>query len=140
MRETLEEVWIATMMNPRAMAEYAPLCPPGSKLCVVVWDSYPVKHQKPGNHRNQRASWSTKHHGNSLSIMEAVDLEGRPIFTLNLSASSSPRATDEAMMYLMLQLEANVGLIGGLTAILVGLPGYTMLHLFDNGFRYWSKN
>ena len=136
MIQTLEEIHRATMMNPRAAAEYAPLVPPGNKLCVQVWDSYPIKFEKPGNHRNQRSSWSTKHHGNSLSRLESVDLEGRPVFTLPLSASTSPRATDESMCFFVLQLETQAGLRGGMTEMLVGRPGYTMVHLLDNGFRY----
>ena len=135
MTETLEEVHRATMMNPRAAALYGPLVQLGENLCVLVWDSWPVLLQKPGNHSNQRGSWSTKHHGNSLSRMEASDLEGRPVFTLNLSASTSPRATDESMSFFNLQLEAQAGLRGGFTDMLVGLPGYTMVHLFDNGYR-----
>ena len=136
MIQTLEEIHRATMMNPRAAAEYAPLVPPGNKLCVQVWDSYPIKFEKPGNHRDQRSSWSTKHHGNSLSRLESVDLEGRPVFTLPLSASTSPRATDESMCFFVLQLETQAGLRGGMTEMLVGRPGYTMVHLLDNGFRY----
>ena len=135
MTDTLEEIHRATMMNPRAAALYGVLCPPGSKLCVDVYDSWPVLIEKPGNHKNQRGAWSTKHHGNSLSRMEASDLEGRPVFTLNMSASISPRATDESMCFFNLDIEARAGLRGGLTDMLVGLPGYTMVHLFDNGFR-----
>ena len=138
MIQTLEEIHRATMMNPRAAEQYAPLVQPGDKLCVCVWDSYPIKFEKPGNHRDQRASWSTKHHGNSLSRMEAVDLEGRPVFTLPLSASTSPRATDESMSFFILQLEAQAGLRGGMTEMLVGRPGYTMVHLLDNGYRYFG--
>ena len=135
MRAILEEVHRATMMNPRAAALYEVLCQPGQKLCLFGWDSWPVQIEKPENHRNQRATWSTKHHGNSLSRMEAVDMEGRPVFTLCLNASTSPRAVDEAMCYFTLELEANAGLVGGLTSMLVGLPDFCMVHLFDNGFR-----
>ena len=135
MRDTLEEIHRATLINTRASAVFGVLAQQGEKLCVLAWDSWPVKIQKPSNHRNQRVSYSTKHHGNSLSRMEAADLEGRPVFTLNLSVSSSPRGTDEAMSYYTLQLEAQAGLAGGMTDMLVGLPGYCIVHLFDNGFR-----
>ena len=135
MTDTLEEIHRATLMNPRASALYGCLAQPGEKLCVVVWDSWPVQVEKPSNHKNQRGTWSTKHHGNSFSRLEGSDLEGRPAFTLNLSASTSPRATDEAMSFFTLHLEAQAGLAGGFTDMLVGLPGYTMVHLFDNGFR-----
>ena len=128
------------MQNPRAAALFSVLCQPGEKLCMMIWDSWPVKIQKSENHKNQRSSWSTKHHGNSLSRLEASDLEGRPVFTLPLSASISPRATDESMTYFTLELEAVAGLRGGLTQILVGLPGFRMVHLFDNGFRYYICN
>ena len=134
--ETLEEVHRATMMNPRVAEMLAPLVQPGEKLCVLVSDSFPVKVEKPEHHGNQGGSWSTKHHGNSLSRWEMSDLEGRPVFTLPLSASTSPRATDESMGYFILDLEAVAQLQGGLTEILVGLPGYRVVHFFDNGFRY----
>ena len=135
MTDTLEEVHRASMMNERASALYGVLCQPGEKLCVIVWDSWPVQIQKPENHRNQRGSWSTKHHGNSLSRLEGCDLEGKPVFTLTLSASTSPRATDEAMAYFILDVEGQAVLTGGFTDKLCGLPGYTMVHLLDNGFR-----
>ena len=67
--------------------------------------------------------------------MEGCDLEGKPVFTLNLSASTSPRATDEAMAYFILDVEGQAVLVGGFTDMLCGLPGYTMVHLLDNGFR-----
>ena len=136
MIDTLDELHRATLMNSRASALYEPLRLQGEKLCVCVWDSYPIKIQKPQNHRNQRASWSTKHHGNSLSRLEMCDLEGRPVFTLPVSASTSPRATDESMAFFILDLESVVQQQGGLTAMLVGRPGYRMVHLLDNGFRY----
>ena len=145
MRETLEEVHRATMMNPRAAAEYAPLVDPGDpatgrppqKLCVFVWDSWQVKIQKPGNHKNQRGTYSTKIKGNSLQRMEGVDLEGKPVFALCPSASISPRATDESISFFTLQNEAVTGARGGFTDMLVGLPEYCMVHLWDNGYRYW---
>ena len=106
MTSTLEEIHRATMMNPRASALYGVLVQPGEKLCVIVWDSWPVNVEKPENHKNQRATWSTKHHGNSFSRLEGSDLEGKPVFTLCLSASISPRATDKAMSFFTLELEA----------------------------------
>ena len=136
MIDTLEEVHRATMMNPRAAELYGHLCPPGNKLCVLAWDSWPLHIEKPTNHRNQKGSWCTKDHGNSFSCLEACDLEGKPVFCLCLSNSVSPRCTDESMCYYTLELENVAGLDGGLTAMLVGFAGYTMVHLFDNGFRY----
>ena len=137
MRAVLEELHRATMMNPRAVALYSVLCLPGQLLVAMAWDSHPVQIEKPSNHRDQRASWSTKHHGNSFSRLEGCDMEGKPAFTLNLSASVSPRATDESMSFWTLELEQVAGLRGGLTDILVGLPEFCMVHLFDNGFRYY---
>ena len=99
------------------------------------WDSWPVKVQKPINHSDQRATWSTKIKGNCLSRMEGCDLEGRPVFSFNLSSSISPRSTDEAISFYTIDLEARAGLAGGFTSILVGQPDYCMVHLFDNGFR-----
>ena len=135
MNDVLEEVARATAMNPRAAAMYGVVCQPGEKLCVIVWDSWPVQIQKPENHRMQRASWSTKHHGNSFSRLEGVDLEGRPVFTFLLSASISSRATDEAVCYYVMEIEAETGQRGGFTDVLVGTPRFRMFHVFDNGFR-----
>lgn len=136
MRETLEEVHRATMMDPRAAEVYGHLCAPGEKLCVFVHDAWPVGIQKPEHHPNQRVTWRTKNKENCLSRFECCDLEGRPVFVHLLAASSSPRATDEALAYYLLDLEQVTGLQGGFTAMLVGLPGYCMVHLFDNGYRY----
>ena len=155
MRALLEEAHRATMQNERAAAKFGVLCRPpvpaipaqngqpavpaqeGEKLVIYALDSWPILTQKPSNHHNQRATWSTKHHGNSLSRLEACDMEGRPVFTVNLSASTSPRATDESMCFFNLEMEAMVGLQGGLADKLSGLqlPGFCIVLLMDNGFR-----
>ena len=137
MTDALEDAHRATMQNSRAAAMFAPLCRPGETLVVLVWDSWSVKIQKPSNHWILKTTFSTKHHGNSFSRLEAVDLEGRPVFTQLLSASISPRATDESMCFFNVDLETQAGLAGGLTDMLKGLPGYCIVHLFDNGFRYF---
>ena len=103
---------------------------------MVVWDGVPTKFETPENHKNKKGCFTTKHHGTSFNRLEGVDLEGRPVFLICLAASTSPRATDEAMCYFLLELEENAGLDGGLKAMLVGAPGYCMVHYFDNGFRY----
>ena len=128
MRDTLEEIHRATMSQERASNVFGVLAQPGEKICVVVFDGFPVE-------IDGTATYCTKHLGNSLSRIEGVDLEGRPVFTLNLSASISPRATDESMCFFNLDTETATGLQGGFKAFLVGLPGYLMIHLFDNGFR-----
>ena len=135
MRAVLEEAHRATLQNERAATLYGVLARPGELLVVLAWDSWPVQIQKAQNHHNQKATWSTKHHGNSLSRLEACDLEGRPVFTINLSASTSPRATDEAMCYFIMDVERTMGMRGGLADKFVGLPGFCLVHLFDNGFR-----
>ena len=129
MRDLLEEVVRVTASNPRASALFNCLVRPGQKLCVLVWDSWAVKIEKPGNFKDQRATWSTKIH------LEAVDLEGRPVFVLPPSASTSPRATDESMCFYILEAENVNGKRGGLTDILLGLPDLVMVHIVDNGFR-----
>ena len=101
MRSVLEELHSATLLNPRACALYAPLLRPGELLCVVVWDSWPIKIQKPGNHKDQRATYSSKIKGNCFVRMEGSDLVGKPCFKLCPSASTSPRATDEAIASLL---------------------------------------
>ena len=135
MTDTLEEIHRATMMNPRAAEMFGGLAQPGQKLCVIGWDSWAVKEQKPSNHRNQRASWSTKISGNCMTRMEASDLEGKPVFKLCLSASTSPRATDESLAFFTMEMEMVTGQRGGFRDMFVGLPGYCMVHLLDNGYR-----
>ena len=136
MTSVLEEVHRATMQHERAAATFAPLFRPGERFGVVVWDGWPVTIQKSENHFIQKGTYTPKHHGNSFNRIEAVDLEGRPVFAMLLAASTSPRATDEAICYFHLDMEARTGMQGGLTAMLVGLPGYPLVHLFDLGFRY----
>ena len=58
------------------------------------------------------------------------------MLTFNLSSSISPKSTDEALAWFQLDLEAKAGLHGGLTDMLVGLPGFCVVHLMDNCFRY----
>ena len=135
MTDTLEEAHRATMMNPRAAEMFGGLCQPGEKLVIFGWDSWTVKMQKPGNHRDQRATWSTKIHGNCMTRMEASDLEGKPVFKLCLGASTSPRATDESLSFSMMETEMVTGQRGGMLDMFVGLPGYCLVHLMDNGFR-----
>ena len=135
MRDLLEEAHRATLMNTRASEVYAELCRNGEKLVVIAWDSWAIKIQKPTNHADQRATWSTKKHCNSCTRMEACDLEGRPVFALNLCSSCSPRSTDEALSFFTADLEGRAGLSGGLNDMLIGLPGYCIVHLFDKGFR-----
>ena len=62
-------------------------------------------------------------------------MEGQPVFMTCLAASSSPRATDEALSYFLCDLEGVAGINGGLTAVIVGLGDYCIVHLFDQGFR-----
>ena len=134
MEDCLEEACRATYMNPRAAALYGGLCQPGERLVVIVWDSYPVKIEKPGDHKLQKATFSTKHHGNSLTRLEGCDLEGRPLFSLLLSASISPRGTDESLCAHQLEIEHVTGVTGGLTSMFVGTPRFRMTHLMDKGF------
>ena len=135
MRATLEEAHRATMMNPRAAALYSVLCQPGELLVLLAWDGWPVQIEKPTNHKDQRATYSTKINSNSFTRLEACDPEGRPVFTLLLSSSISPRSTDEFLSFFNLELEQVTRLRGGLNDMLVGLPQFIMVHLFDNGFR-----
>ena len=135
MTELLEEVHRATMQCTRAAELYAPLCRPGEKLCVFGWDTWLVDTQKARDQPVQSATYSTKGHCNGFSRMEVCDLEGRPVATFNLCSSCSPRSTDESIAQFLLNLENTAGLGGGIKAVLIGLPGYCVVHLFDNGFR-----
>ena len=123
------------MMDSRASSLYAPLVRPGEKLGLVCWDSHAVEFQKPGNHRENRGTYCPKIKDHCFLRMEGSDLEGKPVFKLCPSASTSPRATDESISYFTLEMEAVIGQRGGFRDMLVGLPGYCMVHLFDNGYR-----
>lgn len=133
----LEEAHRATNQNERAAALYNHLLQqgqPNDKLVVLVWDTIPIKIQRVGNHSDQRALYSTKIKGHALTRLEACDLEGRPVFNHTFSASTSPTATDEATCFAVLDHKLTNNIDGGLKTQLLGLPGYSMVHLFDHGF------
>ena len=69
-----------------------------------------------------------------LFRMECSDMTGIPQCSLVLTASISPRCTDESICWNICDDDATLGLQGSLSRILTGLPGYCMVHLFDRGF------
>ena len=69
-----------------------------------------------------------------ISRLECVDMTGRPVFTCPLSASIIPRANDGNIASFFAEMEELAPTNGSLQAILRGLPGYRVIHLFDKGF------
>ena len=66
--------------------------------------------------------------------MECSDMTGIPQWSAVLTASISPTCTDESIMYNLCDDDATLGLQGSLSRVICGLPGYTIIHLFDRGF------
>ena len=133
-----EEVHHYTMLQERTASLLAPKVPAGWKLCVFIWDSRATLVDHNLNHWLQRRTWSTKHHGNSLSRLEACDSAGMPVFALSPRPSTSPANTDEGIMGFQLHLEEQGGVVGGLITVMSGLPGYYLVHVFDKGFRQYG--
>ena len=69
-----------------------------------------------------------------FSRLECVDMTGRPVFTLPLSASITPRASDGGIAAFFAEMEALAPTNGSLQAILRGLGGFRVIHIFDKGF------
>lgn len=61
-------------------------------------------------------------------------MTGRPVFSLPLSASITPRATDGGIAAFFAEMEALAPTNGSLQAILRGLGGFRVIHIFDKGF------
>ena len=95
----MEEAHGATLSDERTAAMFyrAGIVPNGDKLCVLVWDSRPIKMQKPRSLRHGRRTFSGKTKGNCATLLSACDLEGKPVFTLPVSPSISPNCTDESL-------------------------------------------
>ena len=66
--------------------------------------------------------------------MEASDADGFPLFTLPLAAALSPKATDEGLAAFFRTVEGCSPNFEAFEALLKGLPGFKMVHLFDKGF------
>ena len=99
LHDCLEEVHGATLSDERTTAMFyrSGIVPIGHKLCVLVWDSRPIKMQRPRNLRHGRQTFSGKVKGNCATLLSACDLEGKPVFTLPVSPSISPNCTDESL-------------------------------------------
>ena len=65
--------------------------------------------------------------------MEVVTATGKVIWTFPLGGSISPRDTDEGLSQWFLNIEALSPNQGSFEALLRGLPGYRVVHLFDKG-------
>ena len=67
--------------------------------------------------------------------MECASMSGMPVFSLVLTASISPTNTDESVMANMCLTDHALGLQGNVLRLIRGLPGYRLVHFFDNGFK-----
>ena len=63
-----------------------------------------------------------------------MDADGFPLFTLPLAAELSPKATDKGLTAFFRIVEGNSPNFEAFEALLKGLPGFKMVHLFDKGF------
>ena len=71
--------------------------------------------------------------------LEGCDAEGRPVFVEVVSASICPRSNDEGVCAFLSSVEVLDAIgNGGFRRVLQGLPGFTIVHEFDNGFKYRS--
>ena len=72
----------------------------------------------------------------SIHRLEGSDPEGRPVFVEAVTASICPRSNDEGVCSFLCSIEVlnQIG-NGGFRRVLQGLPGFTLVHEFDNGFK-----
>ena len=135
MRAVLEEAAAATATNQRLSQFFAPIVLPQTRLVVLCWDGVNLHIETPGDFRDSRQCYSTKDSRHSICRLKAIDSEGRAVFSLSMSMSSSPRGCEESVMSYQLELETMAGQTGGLEDMLTGggLPGYTIRHVFDKG-------
>ena len=67
--------------------------------------------------------------------MEAATIGGMPIFSIPVTSSSSPLSTDESIMSNILRIEEAAGTAGGLLDLMLSIPGFKAIHVFDKGFK-----
>ena len=104
-----EEVHHYTMLQERTASILAPKVPTGWKLCMFIWGCRATLVDHNLNHWLQQRTWSTKHHCNSLSRLEACDPAGMPVFSLSPCLSTFPANTDEGIMWFQINLEERGG-------------------------------
>ena len=122
-------------MDQRFCEVVQPLVRPGERVCAFFWDSHPIDINKSENHLNSRMNYSSKDKEPKLHRMEAATIGGMPIFSLPVTSSSSPLATDESIMDNILRIEEAAGTAGGLLDLMMSIPGYKIVHVFDKGFK-----
>ena len=110
--------------------------PQGMRPCVLIWDSRTVWLEKPQNFNESKRKYSSKTSTTCLTRMVACDATGMPVAEFPLAPSSSPTCTDESISQFLLDLEAQQGIAGGVSALIQGVMPYYTIHLFDKGFRY----
>ena len=74
----------------------------------------------------------------------AIDITGRPVFFFNLAMSQSPKGSDASIAAFQLELEVTAAQAGGFQAVVIGLPGYTMVSVGDKGeqqrIEQWERS
>ena len=141
MTALLDEAAAATAQNQRIAETYSVLKQnQNDRLVHLCWDSYCVRVESSADHWNSRILYSGKIHASSYCRMEAVDSEGRPVFSLDLCISCSPKGCDESCAAYQLMLDNQAGQNGGFAALLNGggIPGYCLVHDFDRGRKLVS--
>ena len=89
MTALLDEAAAATAQNQRIAETYSVLKQnQNDRLIHLCWDSYCVRVESSADHWNSRILYSGKIHASSYSRMEAVDSEGRPVFSLDLCSQA----------------------------------------------------
>ena len=63
-----------------------------------------------------------------------MDADGFPLFNSLLAVELSPKATDKGLTAFLRIVEGCSPNFEAFEALLKGLPGFKMVHLFDKGF------
>ena len=142
LQELFEELHAAAVNNSRCYAIFQPQIlqyeanNPNEgpmKFVEVAWDSRHIPVEKISNHDLQRRAYSSKIGRNALVKLVGAGMDSIVRIVYMLAASVSPSHTDEQVARFIIDMEANLGLTGGLRHIFMGLRGYYVVHLFDKG-------
>ena len=118
MRELLEEVHYATMMNTRFATSFLPTMQEairrnpnlqGYKLCGCSWDSRHILIAHCICFDHQKRQYSSKVCNNAIVKTAMCDMCGKQKFHYTVSASISPANTDESLCGFLIDLENATG-------------------------------
>ena len=130
----LNELAIKTRRHPREFELYRHLCGPGDQLIIAVGDSTKFRANKSSDHHLQKQSYNGRLHGNFVTKMEFVDLDGDTILFLPLLASADPVLGDANILVSQADLEEGNQITGGIVRFANGFPGFVICILLDKGF------